>query len=364
VASEGRSFPPLRSDAPGRVARVRGSMPDLTTASSRKAATESLEEGIYANSSRDSQRSLWKFIVTVLDKWDLDPFPPTVNKITSLGAALEAGSYASAENYLSQYRIRCQRADSPFTASMDRALLDAVRSCKRGAGAPVRALGLPLLQLGGLGLSEDIPWVQGGPVGSACAMVAGAWFMTREVELSTSRASLVSLETNAALDLVFRWSLPASKTDTEACGVARAHGCNCDGKEAASCPYHAISGQLARLKKLFPRRWSDEGPDDDLPLFPALDGSAVTKERMTATIVEAARRLSVPLASPDGSSRVSGHSLRVSGAQGLSRAGIDVWAIQLLGRWGSDAVLGYSARSPLRRPPPGPRGQPVLRAGL
>jgi len=92
---------------------------------------------------------MWKFIVAVLDKWDLDPFPPTVNNITSLGAALKAGSYASADNYPSQYRIRCQRADEPFTASMDRALLDAVRSCKRGAGAPVRALGLPLLQLGG-----------------------------------------------------------------------------------------------------------------------------------------------------------------------------------------------------------------------
>ena len=84
-----------------------------------------------------------------------------------------------------------------------------------------------------------------------------------------------------------------------------------------------------------------------LPLFPAADGSAVTKDRMVATIVEAARRLEVPLAAPDGSARVSGHSLRVTGAQGLAKAGLDVWAIQLLGRWGSAAVLGYIREVPL-----------------
>ena len=68
---------------------------------------------------------------------------------------------------------------------------------------------------------------------------------------------------------------------------------------------------------------------------------------MVATIVDAARRLRVPLESPDQSARVSGHSLRVTGAQGLARAGLDVWAIQLLGRWGSAAVLGYIREVPL-----------------
>ena len=39
--------------------------------------------------------------------------------------------------------------------------------------------------------------------------------------------------------------------------------------------------------------------------------------------------------------RVSGHYLRVCGAQGLTRRGLDLWAVQLLGRWGSLAVQGY-----------------------
>merc|ERR1712194_883052 len=230
---------------------------------------------------------------------------------------------------------------------MGRVYQDVLRSCKRGIGAPTKALGLPLMRLGDLDVRTDTPWVAGGPVGPACAMIAGAWFLAREVELSTTRAKLVSLEVNSEGDPVVRWYLPASKTDTEARGVARAHGCSCTTTAAPSCPYHAVLDQLARLRRLFPARWSEAGPDDDLPLFPAEDGSVVTKDRMVATIVAAARRLKVPLAAPDGSARVSGHSLRVSGAQGLAKAGLDVWAIQLLGRWGSAAVLGYIREVPL-----------------
>ena len=144
-----------------------------------------------------------------------------------------------------------------------------------------------------------------------------------------------------------RWSLPASKTDVEARGSARSHGCNCAGDPSASCPFHAMERQLARLRRLFPGRWSAEGPDPDLPLFPTAEGEVVTKERMTATIVDAARRLQVPLEAADRSARVSGHSLRVTGAQGLARAGVDTWAIQLMGRWGSSAVLGYVRDAPL-----------------
>ena len=101
------------------------------------------------------------------------------------------------------------------------------------------------------------------------------------------------------------------------------------------------------LKRRFPASWKDGVPDDDLPLFPSEDGEVVAKDRMALAIMEAAQRLGSPLETPDGSSKVTGHSLRVSGAQGLARAGMDVWAIQLLGRWGSSVVLDYVREVPL-----------------
>ena len=66
-----------------------------------------------------------------------------------------------------------------------------------------------------------------------------------------------------------------------------------------------------------------------------------------ATIVEATTKLGGMVVNADGSARVTGHSLRVTGAQGLSKIGVDTWAIQLLGRWGSATVLDYIKDVPL-----------------
>ena len=66
-----------------------------------------------------------------------------------------------------------------------------------------------------------------------------------------------------------------------------------------------------------------------LPLFPTARGTACSKEAMSATILHAAELLGVELVAPDGSERVSGHSLRATGAQGLAAAGVETWAIEL-----------------------------------
>ena len=111
--------------------------------------------------------------------------------------------------------------------------------------------------------------------------------------------------------------------------------------------HHAMKMQLGRLRRLFPDRWNGAVPDSDLPLFPTIEGEVVTKDAMTATIVEAGKKLGVATSTPDGSSKLTGHSLRVTGAQSLARAGLEVWASQLLGRWGSQSVLGYVREVPL-----------------
>ena len=51
--------------------------------------------------------------------------------------------------------------------------------------------------------------------------------------------------------------------------------------------------------------------------------------------------MGLEIASADGSERITGHSLRVTGARGLATLGVDTYAIQLLGRWGSGVVLRY-----------------------
>ena len=70
---------------------------------------------------------------------------------------------------------------------------------------------------------------------------------------------------------------------------------------------------------------------------------------MAATIVHAARTLGIKDA-PDGAERVSGHSLRTTGAQGLIRLGWRADAVRLMGRWDSEAVRRYTRDAALQAP--------------
>ena len=176
-------------------------------------------------------------------------------------------------------------------------------------------------------------------------MVVGAWFLTREVELSTTRACLVSITEGTSPSV--SWCLPASKSDLKAAGIERIHYCECVDVGAAYCPVCAMRAHLEFLAKAFPDEIEDGKFKHDFPLFPDAWGRPCKKDAMASTFEAVARFLGLPTVSLDGSEVISGHSLRVTGAQGLSRLGLDLWAIQLLGRWGSDAVRIYVRAVPL-----------------
>ena len=315
--------------------------------SERAEALKELDAETLAASSRRSMEIKLRTIRAALGKWNLEMLPPSASSLRALGATLKKGGYRSAESYLSLYKVTCERNGFVFGPDLLRVHKDCIRSCTRGLGGPTKALALPFDRLGELGLEDEGPWSSGGPVGPSCAVVAGSWFLMREVELSTSRAALVSFSDADAEEKSVTWSLPASKSDQQALGALRTHGCACSSSRSAGCVYHALKLQHARLRRLFPDKWVEDKFEESLPLFPDAEGQAVTKEAMVETIVTAARRLKAPTESADLSARVSGHSLRMTGAQGFARWGIDAWAIQLLGRWGSSAVLEYIQQVPL-----------------
>ena len=337
----------MRWDAPSRRARERGQLADLSNPHARDVAMDDLTNDFFAASNRRAMQWKWSTIVKALSSWSVAPFPPSRDSIMALAASLKAGNYATADSYLQLYKNTCERKGYIITPSLAMLLRDCTRSCMRGTGAPTKALALPFRRLTELNIDEDGPWHAGGPVGPACAVTVGAWFLTREIELATSRAALVTLGKDEEGLPTIKWQLPASKTDQMAIGKAVTHGCACGPSATCGCPYHAGAAQLKRLARMFPHRFHSGVPDRDLPLFPTTAGGTVDKEAMTQTIVTAASKLHVPLAAPDGSARISGHSLRVTGAQGLARLGVDTWAIQLLGRWGSSTVLAYIKEVPL-----------------
>jgi len=328
-----------RWDAPAVHSRARGTFPaDLTSSDVQQRALADLERDVLSNSNRRVVEGKLNTAKRMIASFGLPFAPPTLQTIRALGAALKYGGYTTAVQYLSHYKVWCERNGYEFSASLARAHTDAVRSCTRGLGGPVKAQALRFDSLHLLD-GTHLPWVSGGPLGGRNAMVLGCWFLMREVELSTARAAAVGLD-KARREVSFY--LPASKTDTQALGVRRAHRCSCPqgGAPSPRCPFHAAWDQLLMLQRRFGSQFVDGSPSPELLLFPREDGTAVSKESMAETIRVAAtaQGIEAPL---DGSERVSGHSLRVTGAQGLAQLGVDMWAIQLLGRWGSEAVRGY-----------------------
>ena len=204
----------------------------------------------------------WKTITSAVAKWGLVPLPPSKEVLLALGAALKAGGYRSADTYLSLWKVSCERAGHALGTDLERLLKDITRSCKRGIGAPVKPLGLPLERFRELPGGLD-SWTPLGPLGPRTAMIVGAWFMTREAELSSTRASLVTFGSDPKLggDTV-SWFLPASKSDSEARGTARTHGCCCTSPLTA-CPVHELKRHLDLLKSKF-------GSGTDLALPPDL----------------------------------------------------------------------------------------------
>eukprot|EP00972_Heterocapsa_arctica_P079592 11729457-Heterocapsa_arctica.AAC.1 len=177
--------------------------------------------------------------------------------------------------------------------AVERHIKDSTRSCERGQGGSKQAGALPFDRLPELP-SSPTPWVQGGPIGPAQLVLAGSWWLTREIELSNTRACHVTFSGSPSVpgQLIATWCLPASKADPQAVGVERVHGCTCEHKSLQSCPAHALFIQRGRLVKLFPRRFDKQGnPDPNLPLFPDAEGSPVTKDKVIGTIREAARLL-------------------------------------------------------------------------
>ena len=77
---------------------------------------------------------------------------------------------------------------------------------------------------------------------------------------------------------------------------------------------HAAWDQVLCLRRIFPERFVAEVPDDLLPLFPSVEGNAVSKISVVATLRKAAKLLGIPISNADGSQKITGHSLRTTGA--------------------------------------------------
>ena len=263
----------------------------------------------------------------------VEPFQVTSDMIFAVMGALDAGGYRSTELYLDTARQQHISRGYIWTQQLALTAKRATRACKRGRGPSKQAQPLPLARVPTVPQQPKAVQTQG-PCHPARAILLVSWWLLREIEASNAEVSHVTINTEHKLA---HWRLPHSKADWVALGATRTHACSCTSPTTIDslCPFHAMVSQLefAKTKGSF--------------LFPTERGEQPSKQGWVATFEWVATHLGEPLETPTGASRFTGHSGRATGAVHLAQTQIELWRIQLFGRWGSDAFKLYVRQAPL-----------------
>jgi len=348
------STTPLRKDHPVIAPTARGSRVGaklaLCTQAGRAAALDDIDDLVDAPSAKLNSTHRYETWCELLEPFGERPMPVTPEKVRMVAAGLRKGGFRSASAYfgaacIEHLKTYGQRPGCLVTYSMARYSRAVSRGIGPSAGKAsfnledlVDAMTAPTPEMVAT-VSSDCLW----PCGVACL---GAWWMTRSIELTAARVK--DIEINDSLQRV-HWALPASKTDVQALGVSRSHCCLCSSHPqlVLICPFHTAKTYLGILKNTFGASENFE----DSPLFPNGNGAPLTHSASVRLIRAAAAASGDSLAYQPG--RFGEHALRVSGAQFMSRVLLlDVYVIQLYGRWASKTVARYVQDAPLSRPLP------------
>ena len=257
--------------------------------------------------------------------------------------------YRSFQNYYTQARQEHRRltGEDP-AADIEQAITDVSRSIRRAQGpTPFKdSFQLELLS------ADQFPVDQDDGLDSIAyardVTIIGCWWLLRGLEVASAQVHHLWTQ-QTALGKRTYLTLPIQKNDITGMCVTRSHPCTCPALSRL-CPHHAAQRHMRRLHRHLGRT-----PPGDYPLFPGPDGQAIPK----ADVIELFRKVIgltgtiLTRTDPSGTlrQRFHEHVCRVSGAQFLTRLGYNKETVQLVGRWGSEAVARYIQESNLDRPP-------------
>lgn len=303
--------------------------------SSANSCAEILLTEAEAASSRASNRSL-------LNTWSkvarecgfLEPFDLTPELIYQVMGVLKAAQYRSAANYLEAAKKVHVEIGNLWSDQLKQASRKAIRSTLRDLGPAKQAQPIPLVAMVDFRL-ESIPEA-GAPAFPGRACIIASWWLLREIEASHVKLSHVKVDDSLKEASLL---LPNSKNDLTALGATRQHRCSCSCTGELTCPFHCMVAQLTFA--------STQASNCGSWLFPTKDGLQPTKAGWSKSFERVAEKAGLPLQTEDGLPRFSGHSARASGAFHLAKSNVDLWRIQIFGRWKSAAFLRYVRDSPL-----------------
>ena len=341
-----------RRDIPEVHPRRRGNAQRYAAALQSEDIDAIYEADKFAKTTQGPRESRWQTWQRFAAMRNLDPLPLTVFLVDKMGAAFKAGGYRSAHLYFCRARqehVEKYKADP--SPDVDAAIQHAKRSCNRGMGPdrPKDNFCLEVLDTNESGgeftdfahkhlRDHGVPASEN-PFNCLALVVCATWFLLRGLEIASAKLKDWTFDHSRKC---LYWDLPISKTDTEAKGATRSHFCSCSGGRSIICPYcNAVEHKDAMHAK---------GYTADSPLFPDMGGNVISK-RALARLAEAValfiHQVQMSEWPIDAVQLWAEHAFRVSGAQMFARAGLDLYLIQLLGRWGGRAIERYVQDAPL-----------------
>ena len=347
LATRKRVNAPTRRNVPVVHPYARGSMQRLGLGGPTHSLTIDVEqadkdflEDRWARTSRAPRESRWATYRAFCSSRGHQPLPVTVKQISDVGSLFKAARYRSPGQYFSVAKGKHVEAGYTWSQTLDLARSQAIRSIVRGMGPAAPKLDLHLesapvnfddalkLTAVRLVLPEDVRLPFPGPTA-----IGASWFLLRGIEVSNVRCQDVTFSRDPRQVTL---QLPVSKADPEAKGCARTHCCICYKSREPLCVYHALLDIVMALQK-------GQAFRPEAYLF-GTEGRMPTARQVTALAKCCAITLgqeSLDDWHAGALDRWAQHSFRVAGAQFLARCGIDVAVIQLIGRWGSNAILRY-----------------------
>ncbi len=344
-----RDLPDVHQNRRGSVARIEEALDSNGLGPASSDIDRVFQDDKFAKTTQGPRESRWKTWQKLAKLRNLPALPITVELVDRVGAAFKAGKYRSASLYFS--RARQEHVDQfkqHLPADVEAAITRAIRSINRGKGPDKPKDSFRLEQLDNSDKADDfesfairhlrdhgIPEDEL-PLSCLTIVVESTWFLLRGIELA---AALREDWTFDDQHQCLRWNLPVSKTDTEAKGAIRSHHCSCAGATSTICPYHTAKRYI-----------QSHGANEHGFLFPTRAGEPLSKTTVARLAEAAAMFLQTADMSDwptDSVQSWAEHAYRVSGAQMFARAGLDLYLIQLLGRWGSRAIERYVQDAPL-----------------
>ena len=290
-------------------------------------AVSALKEDFYAKASRAPRASVASTVHRILVGGGFQATPLTMESLTALAAALKAGGYRGAKNYLFRAKQDHIRQGHPWGSDLDDLLKQCVRSAMRGVGPGKPADTFNISEVATrrpVGEEAFKPVCRGGIIAPFDAVIVATSWLMRGLEAATFLGEQVSFADDEKCATI---ELGPTKMNPAGRDCPRALACSCDLMDCAStCPVCSLKRVLAARSAL--------GLSDKHCVICDEHGQAVTARIM----IQSLRRVT-------GVATVTEHSMRRAGAQHYASRGVALFVIQFLGRWGSSTVERYVANA-------------------